>query len=90
MSVLHDLTWFQIGVLCGLAFICAAIINGIRRIETIESQLSHISGQLLDIDDLIGRIPGVEDYREPEGAEWAAESKHNPGANTRNRRNWRK
>jgi hypothetical protein len=79
------MSWFETGVLIGLALIWFAIVEGIRRIE---NSLSAISNQLSTIDELVGRIPGVEDYSSPEGAEWFVQTKKNPNANAHNRRNW--
>ena len=58
------------------------------RTDLIRTDMQIIRDQLDGIDDLIGRIPGVESYVSPELDEWASEVKNNPDANTYNRRNW--
>ncbi len=86
------MTLFEIGVLFGLAMICIVVAVGSSMIveasEKVSEKLTGIENQLTNLDDLIGRIPGVEDYREPDGVEWSQAMKKNPNANTRNRRNW--
>jgi hypothetical protein len=85
MGELHDLPWVPIAIIFGAIIVCFSIRAAVARVE---DKLNYISGQLREIDELIGRIPGVEDYREPTGAQWAMECQRNPGANNRNRRNW--
>lgn len=65
--------------------VCIAI-KGAR--DAILGRLDGIDNRLHEIDSLIVRIPGVEDYESPDGLEWHAQHKKNPDASIADRRNW--
>ena len=59
-----------------------------RAAERIVDKLQEVNERLYDVETLVGRIPGVEDYQGPDLAEWSEQRQKNPDANKTNRRNW--